>query len=294
MSPTPERWLEVGARSQAAGDAESLLADGLVALGGRATEERDGWFLTHLPAPADVEAFASEARSFLTSFTGLDDLEIRTRVQDHEDWAEAWKRGLAPRRVTSRIVVTPSWMDPHAQPGELVIVVDPGMAFGTAEHGTTRGCLRLLDPIVSPGQRILDVGAGSGILSIAAALLGAEHVRAVEGDDLAIETLQENVDANGVSDRVEVLTAWVDNDALLEMGPVDGIVANIEAGILTPLLPGLAGALEAGGWLIMSGILDSQWDALAAAASEQALSLVGMDADGEWRSGLFRTATPPS
>ena len=150
----------------------ALLADGLLSLGGRASEERDGWFLTHVPAPQEADVFAEEARLFLVKCTGLEDVEIRVRIQEHEDWAETWKRGLRPRRLTERIVVTPSWMDPPARPDDLVIVVDPGMAFGNAEHGTTRGCLRLLDGTVQEGDRVLDIGAGSGILSIAAAMLG--------------------------------------------------------------------------------------------------------------------------
>ena len=167
-------------------------------------------------------------------------------------------------------------------------VVDPGMAFGNAEHGTTRGCLRLLDGTVQEGDRVLDIGAGSGILSIAAAMLGAGGALAVEGDTLATETLQDNIERNGVGEVVSTLVEWADNESLRNLGPVDGIVANIEAGILTPLLPGLHSALRPGGWLILSGILDSQWSELEDAAAGAGLRPVELDADGEWRSGLFR------
>lgn len=287
MSEIPKRWLELSVRSASAGERAPLLADGLVALGGRAAEEREDWYFTHLPEPADVEAFADEARRFLIEATGLEDVEVRSRVQEHEDWAEAWKRGLRPRRITERIVVTPSWMDPDAGPDDLVIVVDPGMAFGNAEHGTTRGCLRLLDGVVRAGDRVLDIGAGSGILSIAAAMLGAGEVLAVEGDPMATETLQGNIRQNEAQDVVETLVAWVDNEALCALGPAHGIVANIEAGVLTPMLSGLRGALQPGGWLILSGILDDQWSELSAAAEAAGLSSDEVDADGEWRSGLF-------
>jgi len=290
MSQAPERWLELSARSASAGDRADLLADGLLALGGRASEERDGWYLTHVPAPPEADAFSEEARRFLIECTGLEDIEVRVRLQEHEDWAETWKRGLRPRRITERIVVTPSWMDPRARPDDLVIVVDPGMAFGNAEHGTTRGCLRLLDGAVQDGDRVLDIGAGSGILSIAAAMLGAGDTLAVEGDSLATETLQGNIERNGVGEVVSTLVEWADNESLRNLGPVHGIVANIEAGILTPLLPGLHAALRPGGWLILSGILDSQWSDLEDAAASAGLRSGQVDADGEWRSGLFRRA----
>jgi ribosomal protein L11 methyltransferase len=290
MSPAPERWLEVRVRSASAGDRAPLLAEGLLALGGRACEERDGWQVTHLPVTAESSILSDEVGRFLAELTNLDDVEVRVRVQEHEDWAETWKRGLAPRRVTERIVVTPSWMNPETGPDDLVIVVDPGMAFGTAEHGTTRGCLRLLDGVVKAGDRVLDIGAGSGILSIAAALLGATEVLAVEGDPLATETLQENIEQNGTADVVSTLVAWVDGPGLESLAPADGIVANIEAGVLTPLLGGLRRALRPDGWLVLSGILDTQWPDLTAAAEEGGLSLERTDADGEWRSGLFRLA----
>jgi len=288
VNEIPRRWLELSARSVSAGEQAPILADALLSLGGRATEEREDWYLTHLPAPSDVEEFLREARRSLIAATGFEDVEVQSRVQEHEDWAVTWKRGLAPRRITERIVVTPTWMDPEAGPDDLVIVVDPGMAFGNAEHGTTRGCLRLLDGVVEVGDRVLDVGAGSGILSIAAAMLGAGEVLAVEGDPLATETLRENIEHNGTQDVVDTLVAWVDHDALAGLGPAHGIVANIEAGILTPLLSGLAQALRPGGWLILSGILDSQWEDLSEAAAACGLSSITVDADGEWRSGLFR------
>ncbi|MCA1791096.1 MAG: 50S ribosomal protein L11 methyltransferase, partial [Thioalkalivibrio sp.] len=203
MSAPERRWLELRVRSRAGGDANDLLAEGLVALGGRAVEERDGWFVTHVAEPDDPEAFGVGARSRLEEESGLDDVEVELSWRPHEEWAESWRRGLAPRRLTERLVVRPSWMEiEDPREGDLVIVLDPGMAFGTAEHGTTRGCIRLLDRAVAPGERVLDVGAGSAILSIAAALLGASDVLAVEWDPLATEAIEENIERNGVADRV--------------------------------------------------------------------------------------------
>ena len=290
MSVSEGRWVELWARapegSALLGD---LLTEGLVQLGGRAVEERDGWYVTHLPEPENLEALLATARATLREAAGTDAVELRTEWRAHEDWAETWRRGLAPRRLTDRIVVRPSWTEiPDPRPGDLVITLDPGMAFGTAEHGTTRGCLRLLDGTVADAEEVLDVGAGSGILSIAAALLGARRVHAVESDPLACEALDENVMSNGVADTVtwEVLAA--DVPWLRSRGPVDGVVANIESGILAPLLPGFRAAVREGGWLILSGILDVEWDGMRASATDAGFELQAVDADGEWRSGLFR------
>lgn len=287
MSQDSRRWLELGVRSPEAGELEALLPEVLVALGGRAVEERDGWYVTHLQEPDAPEDFLASARDAFGRALGPVGVEIETRWIPHEDWAESWKRGLAPRRITPRLVVTTSWLPVDRAPGDIVLTIDPGMAFGTAEHGTTRGCLRLLDGRVAPGERLLDVGAGSGILGIAAAHFGAAEVLAVEGDPLAVEALEENVALNGVSGRVRWEIRWADAEGLAGYGPRDGVVANIESGILRPLLPGFHAALRSGGWLILSGILDKEWDGLRRDAEGAGFRFLAVDEDGEWRSGLF-------
>lgn len=293
MRPASRRWMELGVRSPSAGEHEALLAEGLVALGGRAvSEEEGGWYVSHFEEPADPEAFVARARAWFGALPALGEVEVRTRWIAHEDWAETWKRGLEPRRLTDRLWVTTSWRPVEPGPGEHVIVVDPGMAFGTAEHGTTRGCLRLLDRVVRPGERILDVGAGSGILSIAAAALGAAEVVALEGDPLAEEALAENVTRNGASGRVRWHTRWADAALLAQLGPRDGVVANIETGVLGPLVPGFAAALRPGGWLVVSGILAAEWSAFSAAVEEAGFVLQAVDADGEWRSAWFERNAP--
>jgi ribosomal protein L11 methyltransferase len=285
------RWLQVRVRARAAADLSSSsdegLIEGLLALGGRAAEERDGWYMTALEAPADLDVFVARARSTLAELAGSDAIDLEVEWRDHEDWAETWKRGLAPRWVTDRILVRPSWTSPPAEIPAVEIVIDPGMAFGTAEHGTTRGCLRLLDRVVRDGDRVLDVGSGSGILAIAAARLGAQEVIAIEADTLACEALRENIVHNGVEERVRCVEAMVGPDDLIAMGPVSGVVANIESGPLTRLMEGFAGALRASGWLILSGILADEWPTLSSEAERRGFRLREVDADGEWRSGLF-------
>ena len=135
---------------------------------------------------------------------------------------------------------------------------------------------------------MLDVGAGSGILSIAVALLGAAEVLALEGDPLACEALAENLDRNGVADRVSWLEGTAGADEVAGHGPADGIVANIESATLRGLLPGFAEALAPQGWLILSGILGREWPGLRADAEVAGFRLLESDEDGDWRAGLFR------
>jgi ribosomal protein L11 methyltransferase len=289
----PERWFVLTVRSESP-YASGVLVDPLLSLGGRAVEERDGQFITHLDAPEQPEEFLLHAAQALGEATGLQDLELSWAWQVHEDWASTWKQGLAPRKLTDRLIISPSWCEKDADEiagdDSVVIVIDPGMAFGTAEHGTTRGALRLLDRTITPGETLLDAGCGSAILAIAAAKLGATKVLAVDLDPYATEAASDNVAANGVAERVAVETAGVSPEWIATRGPFDGILANIQTEVLVPLLASFTGTLGSGGWLILSGILDEEWSRLAAAAADHGFSLVEQDADGEWRSGCFRTA----
>ena len=285
----PDRWLALTARSPHA--PEGLLAEGLLALGGRAVVEHDaGALTTHLPPPDDPEAFRSGARERLEALLGGASVTLDWSWQPHEAWEETWKRGLEPRRVGERLVVAPSWTDPEVEAGELLVIIDPGMAFGTAEHGTTRGCLRLLQELVTPGDRVVDVGTGTGILAISAALLGAEGVLAVEADPWAVEPARANAAANGVADRVEVVEARATAEHLGGLEPFDGAVANIETGVLTSLLPGLARAVDHGGWLVLGGILEAERHGIEAVARREGLEPVATEVDGEWWSAAFRPA----
>ena len=282
------RWLEVRVRSPASADRSALLADAIVGSGARGVEERAGWFIAWFQEPDDSVAFVAELHETLTRETYLDRIHLEHCRQEHEEWAETWKRGLVSRRVTDRIVIHPSWIDPpDVSEADIVIELDPGMAFGTAEHGTTRGCLRLLDGLVQPGDRLLDIGAGSGILAIAAARLGAASVVAIEADSLACEAMRENVERNGVDEQIEIVEGFATTENIADRGAVSGIVANIEAGLLAPLFDGCASALPAGSWMIVSGILDHEWADVEESIVARGFSVQAVDADGEWRSGRF-------
>ena len=184
---TPDRWLTLTVRlAEAAVEAEphldpvrELVPQLLLEVGGAGVEESSDTFTTYLPPPEELDDFLATVRSRLNAFApGRGQLEWGW--QPHEDWEELWRQGLGPRRITPRIVVAPTWDTPVKNPGEILITLDPGMAFGTAEHATTRGCLRLLDGRVQQDDRVADIGSGSGILSIAAVHLGAKKVLAVE------------------------------------------------------------------------------------------------------------------
>ncbi|MEJ2539678.1 MAG: 50S ribosomal protein L11 methyltransferase [Gemmatimonadota bacterium] len=291
---TPSRWLEVRVRS--ASVPADVLVEALLELGGRAVWEEDGWQVTHLADPGDLVEGRALKRFVEGRFTDGDggNVQVSTRWQKQGDWSELWRRGLDARRLTDRLVVTPTWIRPDVGPGDLVIVLDPGVAFGTAEHGTTRGCLRILDAVVRHGDRILDVGAGSGILSIAAALMGAGAVEAVEMDQWAVDAALDNVKVNGVGDRVTVRAHRVSADDLAHGPPRDGVIANLETGLLRPLLAGLADAVRPGGWLLLSGILAHEWPGIREEVVALGMAHDRLDEDGEWCSGLFRRPPVPS
>jgi len=268
--------------------ASELLVEPLLGLGARGVQELEGRLITYLPPPADPEAFVRRAQAALREATGLDKLAITWHWQDHREWSVLWRQGLGPRRITDRLVVTPSWCEEAEAPeGGVVVTIDPGMAFGTAEHETTRGALRLMDRALAPGERILDAGCGSASLAISAARLGAHHVLAVDIDPYACEAARENAAMNGVRDSVEVEGASVTPVWLSGRGPFDGVLANIQTEVLVPLLESFARALSPGGWLILSGITEKEWLGVLESAALLGFRLQDVDAEGDWRTGWF-------
>jgi len=266
-------------------EAADAATEALLALGGRAVEESNGRIRTHLEPVEDPDGLATELGVRLRT-AGFDGARVEWRWQEHRAWEQLWKQGLGLRRITDRMAVLPSWHTPDGELPEITLVIDPGMAVGTAEHSTTRSCLRLLEAVVAEGDRLLDAGSGSGILSIAAAKLGAGEIEAIELDPYACEAALENVRVNEVG-GIELINEAVTPEWLTTRAPYDGIVANIQPHVLGPLLPALRDALAPGGWLILSGIQKTEWDELQAAAARAGFSLVDSDVEEEWRSGRF-------
>ena len=291
----PDRWFVLSVRAPSA-DLAPLVAEGLVALGGGAVVEEGDALVTYLPPPADPEALAADARARLAAaLPGAAEPELSWRWQEAEDWARKWKEGLRPRPVTDRVVVKPTWTEWDAAPGQVVIDIDPQMAFGTGEHATTRGCLRLLDGVLRPGDRVLDVGSGSAILAIAAALLGAGETIAVEYDPDANLNARENLELNGVEGRVRIVEAMADPPLLRELGRFDLLLANILSSVIRPLLPAFREALggSAGGRLIVSGILRAEHADVVRDAEAAGFRVARTDEEEEWWSALLVPAGSP-
>ena len=287
-SGVPARWLvvEVGRPTDPA--AAGLVVDALARLSGRGVEERDGVLLAYFDRlEGALPEFTGLVRERLAGAAGCARLDVDVRWQPHEDWADLWRHGLGARRVGDRLVVSPTWAEPVLRPGDRLLTLDPGIAFGSAEHPTTRGCLRLLIERVRPGQRVADVGTGSGILAVAAALFGASRVVAVDSDPWACAAAAENARRNGVSGAVSVVEAVVGTEFLPGEAPFDGIVANLEAGPLVRRLDGFRRGTRPGAWTILGGILEEESIGVEAAAARAGFSLEATDSEGGWWSGAF-------
>lgn len=202
------------------------------------------------------------------------------RIVARSDWAEAWKASFKPLHIGRRILIRPSWIAEtacaEAEGRDIVIALDPGMAFGTGLHPTTQLCASALESYIRPGMRVLDVGSGSGILSILAARLGAREVLGVDTDDEAVRVGQENVLGNGVTDRVTIARGSYD----VAHGIYDLVVANILAGVITRMLS--EGLAAYGHLFIFSGILDAQADEVVRTANSTGLSVVEKRTMDDW------------
>jgi len=237
----------------------------------------------HLPddpaAPAAIDA-TERALWHLQAF-GLRPVgELSVTSVDDTDWIEAWKADYRPQRI-GRIVVVPSWLDEPIAAGEVAIRLDPGMAFGTGLHPTTRGCLALLQQLEPMPARVLDVGSGSGILGIAALRLGAARVEALDIDPLAVVATNDNAAANGLADRLVAVPGTLPGQP--EGGArFDLILANLVAGLLVELAQGLAAHATAGGTLLASGIIEPRAEEALAALAAAGFGLVDRLGDGEW------------
>ncbi|PKM76560.1 MAG: 50S ribosomal protein L11 methyltransferase [Firmicutes bacterium HGW-Firmicutes-15] len=174
-----------------------------------------------------------------------------------EDWEDTWKKYYHTFKIGERLIIKPSWEEYVPIEHEVVVNIDPGMAFGTGIHASTRFCLRFIDQYVKGGERIVDAGCGSGILSIAAAKLGAASIFAMDVDDLAVRIAHENVTLNKLNDVIQVEEG--DIVEAMQGREVDIVLANITADVVVMLIPEAAKVLCTGGYLFGSGIVDSRW-----------------------------------
>ena len=185
--------------------------------------------------------------------------ELTTRTVNEEDWANAWKDYFHVTHIGQRLVIRPSWREYTPKPNEVVLTLDPGMAFGTGLHPTTRMCLEQVEQRVHTGMKVLDVGTGSGILAIAAAKLGAESVYAIDNSSVAVESTLANAEMNNLQDCIQVVLGVLDDAEASRMaGQYDFVIANIIAHIIGSIAPQLAQVVSPTGVLVVSGIIEAR------------------------------------
>lgn len=197
-----------------------------------------------------------------------------------EDWANEWKQYFKPIHITERMVIKPTWESYKAQENELIIELDPGMAFGTGTHETTALCLRTIEQVLSPGNDVIDIGTGSGILAIAAAKLGARHVLAIDLDPVAVHSAIENIQLNQVSNQITVLES-----DLLKLGitsQVQLVIANILADVIAGFVQDVYDVLLPGGKYITSGIIRSKEDIVIEALTQVGFHIVNRYYENDW------------
>lgn len=261
-----------------------LVDEGLDA---RIDPRRPATVRAYVPArdPAAAEravAEATEALGHLQAF-GLRPIgDLATRVVHEDDWAEAWKAHFPVLRIGHRIVVRPTWRRHRAGPDDVVLALDPGMAFGTGLHPTTQLCLAALESLADRGRlagaRVLDVGVGSGILSIAAVRLGAASALGVDIDPIAIESTEANARRNDLADRIVARTGSLPSGEQ----PHEVVVANLVASVLITLASSLRDELTARGTVLASGIFVDREAEVRDAFAAAGLDVVGRTDEGDW------------
>ena len=213
------------------------------------------------------EKDALECVEFIKARLDAEGIEYETSIVgvNEEDWANNWKQYYHTQRIGKRIIVTPSWEEYTPVEGEVQMRLDPGMAFGTGTHDTTRLCLELLEEVVTPETRILDVGTGSGILSVGGVLLGAPSALGVDIDPVAVKVANENAEINEVSGKTEFVCGDLTDKV---HGKFEIVTANIVADVIIRLLSTVKNYLLKGGVLIVSGIIDTRADEVENACHE--------------------------
>src|SRR5439155_16818999 len=216
----------------------------------------------YLPIDGKEEAARKQVAEGLWHLSSLGSQyvgDLQTRVVREEDWANAWKDYYHVTHIGQRLVIRPSWREYIPKNNEVVLELDPGMAFGTGLHPTTRMCLEQIEQRIRPGMRVLDVGTGSGILALAAAKLGAANVYCIDNSSVAVESATANVAMNDLSDKIIVVPGTFNEaEAARLAGQYDMVLVNIIAHIIGGMAPQLAQVMAPAGLLIASGIIEAR------------------------------------
>ena len=229
-------------------------------------------------AEADDRCRELEAQLIrLAKRTGIDARVTYSRI-DEADWAEAWKEHFWPEKITDRIVVKPTWRDFPARPDDIILEIDPGMAFGTGTHATTALCIQLIEAHLAAGKSFLDVGTGSGILMVAAAKLGAGAVCGVDNDPVAVTVAAKNLEVNGIVDFRLLTGNLVDAvDSRFDL-----VAANILAEVILVLLPQVAAVIADRGVFICSGIITAKRESVLAGLADNGFSVIEIREKDGW------------
>lgn len=265
-------WIRFATRPSNPETREALSA-ALFQAGAQGMHEDGDWLVTHLEPESDIAVYEAAVHAA--------DAEAITVTSDvpNVDWSVMWRDRIGAHALGS-LTVTPPWLAADMNPAT-TIIIEPAMAFGTGEHPTTRGVVRLMQGVIRSGDTVADLGAGSAVLAIAAAKLGAERIAAIEMDHDAISNAEENVLVNGVSDQVRVFEG--DAAVLLPLlAPVRVVTANIISSVLTELLPMIGRSLSDGGVAILSGILVEERDEMLSVISAGGWSVLNEDAEELW------------
>jgi ribosomal protein L11 methyltransferase len=290
INKTSESWRQIVVHAADSDEAERVIAEAYAA-GAAGLEEResgDGIELL-LYGLADV---IGEIRSSLT--TALPGVRVGTpEVVPDVDWSEQWKAGLKTTVISTRLAIRPSFIPAEDLPGQIELVIDPGQAFGTGSHPSTRLSLEWIDeiaPLLKPGSRVLDVGAGTGVLGLGVCALSSANVIAFDLDPLAAEAARENALVNGLASRLCLFTGSLEAVGLQAF---DLVVVNMLRTEFTPLLEGIAARLRRGGHAVFSGLLTQESEEVHAALYDVGLRVVGerrlADADNIPWSALLTT-----
>ena len=249
----------------------------------RDVEETSATMQIFLPDASDAPR-AAEALVAAGRIVGLDLAPVTGTIPD-EDWKLSYRKHFKVEVISPRLVVRPPWEAVTPVPGQKVLTLDPGIAFGTGQHPTTRACLDAIDALAAENadRTFLDVGCGSGILSIAAALEGFRDVRGFDNDPDAVRNANENAEANGLG------ALFSDGDLSVPgtAAPADVVAANVLAPVLVRFAREVGALVNPGGRLILSGILDEQYEEVRAAYAALGFAEVSNRLIGEWRTGLF-------
>jgi len=205
---------------------------------------------------------------------------IICREIDEEDWAESWKAYFHPEKISEKIVIKPTWREYAPKPGEIILEIDPGMAFGTGAHPTTAMCIRMIEKYLIAGNSFLDVGTGSGILMIAAAKLGAGKLAGVDNDEIAVEIAEKNLLLNGISPRNFSLNIGNLADTIADR--FDIVAANILSDVIVMLLDNIPKVLKKGGIFIGSGIIEENKDMVIEKMQRVGFEIVEVQITEKW------------